>query len=80
MLKGGSKYGIVKPPKPPSNEAVFSKAQILSRVHDVPTIRFADQTLTSASALVLFQVIFSHLDLRRTVRLRIPAIPDTHSG
>ena len=45
-----------------------SKAQILSRVHTVPTLRFTDQTLTSASGLVLFQVLFDHLDLRNKVR------------
>ena len=45
-----------------------SKAQILSRVHTVPAIRFTDQTLTSASGLVLFQVLFDRLDLRTRVR------------
>jgi hypothetical protein len=45
-----------------------SKAQILSRVHTVPAIRFTDQTLTSASGLVLFQVLFDRLDLRDRVR------------
>jgi len=45
-----------------------SKAQILSRVHTVPALRFTDQTLTSASGLVLFQVLFDRLDLRRRVR------------
>lgn len=45
-----------------------SKAQILSHVHAVPAIRFTDQTLTSASGLVLFQVLFDRLDLRNRVR------------
>lgn len=45
-----------------------SKAQIFSRVHTVPALRFTDQTLTSASGLVLFQVLFDRLDLRRRVR------------
>ena len=45
-----------------------SKAQIHSRVHAVPALRFTDQTLTSASGLVLFQVLFDRLDLRRRVR------------
>ncbi len=40
-----------------------SKAQILSRVHAIPTIRFTDQTLSSASGLVLFQLLFDRLDL-----------------
>ncbi len=45
-----------------------SKAQILSRVHTVPALRFTDQTLTSASGLVLFQALFDRLDLRSRVR------------
>lgn len=45
-----------------------SKAQIFSRVHTVPVLRFTDQTLTSASGLVLFQVLFDRLDLRGKVR------------
>ena len=45
-----------------------SKAQILSRVHTVPVVRFTDQTLTSASGLVLFQVLFDRLDLRCRIR------------
>jgi len=45
-----------------------SKTQILSRVHTVPALRFTDQTLTSASGLVLFQVLFDRLDLRSKVR------------
>lgn len=45
-----------------------SKAQIFSRVHTVPALRFTDQSLTSASGLVLFQVLFDRLDLRGRVR------------
>jgi hypothetical protein len=45
-----------------------SKARIFSRVHTVPTIRFTEQTLTSASGLVLFQVLFNRLDLRGRLR------------
>ncbi|MEJ2299101.1 MAG: IS1380 family transposase [Woeseiaceae bacterium] len=45
-----------------------SKAQILSRVHAVPTIRFTDETLTSASGLVLFQLLFERLDLKHRLR------------
>ena len=41
-----------------------SKAQISSRVHAIPTIRFTDHTLTSASGLVLFQLLFDRLDLK----------------
>jgi hypothetical protein len=45
-----------------------SKAQILSRVHSIPAVRFTDQTLTSASGLVLFQALFDRLDLRSKIR------------
>ncbi len=45
-----------------------SKAQILSRVHVVPDLRFSDQSLTSASGLILFQVLFTRLELRRKLR------------
>lgn len=45
-----------------------SKAQILSRVHAVPELRFSDQSLTSASGLVAFQVLLDRLDLRRKLR------------
>jgi len=45
-----------------------SKAQILTRVHAIPLVRFTDQSLTSASGLVLFQALFSRLDLRPRLR------------
>jgi len=45
-----------------------NKAQILSRVHAIPTIRFCDQTLTSTSGLVLFQLLFERLDLKKKLR------------
>jgi hypothetical protein len=45
-----------------------SKTQIPSRVHAVPAIRFTDQTLTSASGLLLFQVLFNRLNLRDRLR------------
>ena len=45
-----------------------NKAQIPSRVHAIPAIRFTDQTLTSASGLVLFQALFNRLELRDKLR------------
>jgi hypothetical protein len=45
-----------------------SKAQIHSRVHAIPAFRFSDDTLTSASGLILFQLLFERLDLKRRVR------------
>lgn len=45
-----------------------SKTEIHSRVHAIPAVRFTDQSLTSASGLVLFQVLFNRLDLRDRLR------------
>jgi len=45
-----------------------SKALILSRVHAIPTIRFTDQTLSSSSGLVLFQLLFERMDLKKKLR------------
>lgn len=47
-----------------------SKAQILSRVHAIPAVRFCDHSLTSTSGLVLFQMLFDRLDLRGKLRQR----------
>jgi hypothetical protein len=45
-----------------------SKAQILSRVHALPTLRFSDHALTSASGLVLFRLLFDRLELKARLR------------
>lgn len=45
-----------------------SKAEILSRVHDIPEIRFEQQKLTSYSGLVLFQALFRKLLLKERLR------------
>jgi hypothetical protein len=45
-----------------------SKTQILSKVHAIPSIRFCDQTLTSVSGLVLFQLLFERLNLKKKLR------------
>jgi hypothetical protein len=42
----------------------LSKAQTTSRVHAIPQLRFEQQQLTSFSGLVLFQLLFTALDLR----------------
>ncbi len=42
-----------------------SKAQILAKVHKIPTIRFEDQRLTSFSGLVIFQALFSNMQLKK---------------
>lgn len=45
-----------------------SKAWILSRVHAVPPLRSCDQSLTSASGLVFFRLLFDRLDLKIWLR------------
>ena len=45
-----------------------SKAQILAKVHKIPTIRFEDQRLTSFSGLVIFQALFSNMQLKKRLR------------
>ena len=42
-----------------------SKAQIQAKFHKIPVIRFEDQKLTSFSGLLIFQVLFRHLKLKR---------------
>jgi hypothetical protein len=41
-----------------------SKAQIQAKVHKIPVIRFEDQRLTSFSGLVVFQALFSQMNLK----------------
>jgi hypothetical protein len=45
-----------------------SRSQVISRVHSIAAIRFCDQTLTSTSGRVLFQLLFDRLDLRAKLR------------
>lgn len=45
-----------------------SKSEILSRVYDIPEIRFEDQQLTSYSGLVIFQALFQRLGLKEKLR------------
>jgi hypothetical protein len=46
----------------------FGKAQIHSRVPTIPALRFSDDTLTSASGLILFRLLFERLDLEHRIR------------
>lgn len=41
-----------------------SKAQIFSRVHKMPELRFEDQRLTSFAGLVIIQELFSRLNIK----------------
>ncbi len=42
-----------------------SKAAVHRKTHRIPEIRFEDQRLTSFAGLVVFQLLFSHIDLKR---------------
>lgn len=53
-----------------------SKAQIFSRVHKIPELRFEDQRLTSFFAgLVIIQELFSKLDLKARLRACFDHVP-----
>ena len=45
-----------------------SKAQIQAKFHKIPTIRFEDQQLTSFSGLLIFQLLFKHIDLKNRLK------------
>jgi hypothetical protein len=45
-----------------------SKAQIHAKYHKIPAIRFEDQKLTSFSGLLIFQVLFSRLNLKQRLK------------
>jgi len=46
----------------------YSKTDVHCKTHKVPAMRFEDQRLTSFSGLVLFQSLFSRLDLKERLR------------
>ena len=45
-----------------------SKAQIISRVHKIPELRFEEQRLTSFAGLVIIQELFARLDMKARLR------------
>jgi hypothetical protein len=45
-----------------------SKSQIMAKFHKIPTIRFEDQKLTSFSGLIIFQVLFKQIDLKKRLK------------
>jgi hypothetical protein len=45
-----------------------SKAQITAKFHKIPTIRFEDQKLTSFSGLMIFQLLFKHINLKQRLK------------
>ncbi len=42
----------------------FKRAELYSRISKIPTIKFEDQKLTSFSGAILFQVLFTRLNLK----------------
>ena len=46
----------------------LSRNEVQRKTHAVPTLRFEQQRLTSFSGLVLFQLLFTRLDLKRRLR------------
>ena len=45
-----------------------SKAQITTKCHKVPTLRFEDQQLTSFSRLLIFQLLFKRIELKNRLK------------
>src|SRR5213593_121429 len=45
-----------------------TRSAIHRKFHSIPDIRFEDQALTSFSGLVLFQALFTRLDLKERLR------------
>lgn len=45
-----------------------SKSQIHAKFHKIPMIRFEDQQLTSFSGLLVFQMLFNRLDLKKKLK------------
>jgi hypothetical protein len=45
-----------------------SKAQIQAKYHKMPVIRFEDQRLTSFSGLLIFQLLFKHINLKERLK------------
>jgi len=45
-----------------------SKAQIMSKFHKIPEIRFEDQQITSFSGLLIFQLLFSKINLKQQLK------------
>lgn len=45
-----------------------SKAQIMSKFHKIPEIRFEDQQITSFSGLLIFQLFFNKINLKQQLK------------
>jgi hypothetical protein len=51
-----------------SPQVKSSKAEIQAKFHKIPVIKFEDQKLTSFSGLLIFQLLFKHMDLKERLR------------
>ncbi len=49
-----------------------NKAQIFTKFHKIPTIRFEDQELTSFSGMIAFQLLFKRLALKKRLKRYLP--------
>ena len=69
MNKGYNKFTRQKTTifrRPPQVKS--SKAQIYTKFHKIPQIRFEDQQLTSFSGLLIFQLLFKRMDLKNKLK------------
>ena len=69
MNKGYNKFTRQKTTifrRPPQVKS--SKAQIYTKFHKIPQIRFEDQQLTSFSGLLIFQLLFKRMDLKSKLK------------
>ena len=46
----------------------LSRRQVRRKTHKIPALRFEEQRLTSFSGLLLFQALFTRLDLKARLR------------
>jgi len=69
MNKGYNKFSRQKTTlfrRPPQVKS--SKAQIHTKFHKIPELRFEDQQLTSFSGIIIFQLLFKRLDLKARMK------------
>jgi hypothetical protein len=69
MDKGYRKVEQTKPTlSRRSPQVKSSKSQIQAKYHKIPVIRFEDQRLTSFSGLLIFQVLFGNINLKKRLK------------
>jgi Transposase DDE domain group 1 len=55
----------------------LSRSQVRRKISSLPVLRFEDQKLTSFSGLLLFQLLFSRLQLKERLRRCFPSLPSS---